>query len=138
MADLVEADDHVAGGIESRDARPLLVAVDPDAIVARKLGADHLRQLRVRVGAERRIDAVEGVMPFGRVTTMVPVDRHRLPGPSTHSIPASFSFGCLPASGEGPCRCDQRNVGGVAPDEDRLGHAVTVAPITPTRLSVTS
>ena len=51
MADLVEADDHVAGGIESRDARPL-VAVDPDAIVARKLGADHLR-LRVRVRAER-------------------------------------------------------------------------------------
>ena len=66
MADLVEADDDIAGGIEAGHAGAL-VGVDGDAAVLAERGAEHFGELGVGVAAERRIDAVEGVMAVGGI-----------------------------------------------------------------------
>ena len=95
----------------------------------RKFGADHLRELGVGIRPERRIDAVKGIVTLGGVDDdAVVAIATAWAGPSTHSIPAAFSFSWSSAlrlralSGR-----NQGDVGGVAADEQSLGDAMTVA-----------
>ena len=71
VADLVEADDDVAGGIDSRNAGAL-VRIDGDAAgIGGYRDPELLAKLGVRVRSQRRIDAVEGVMPLRRRGTQL-------------------------------------------------------------------
>ena len=128
MADLVEADHHVAGGVEARHRRTLM-AVDLDAILVREFGADHFSKLGVGVGAERRIDAVERVMALGGVDDdAFAGDRDRVRR-TVDGFDAGFVelVLVLGAEAQRPVGCDEGHVGGVAADEERLRDAVMVA-----------
>ena len=100
MADLVEAVDHVAGGVEARarwSAGGCRTAKQPSSASSR---SSHLAELGMRVGTQRRIDAVEACngLPAVSTTMQSPVIATACAGPSTQSMPASFSLSLVVAA----------------------------------------
>ena len=143
VADLVESVHHVARGVEARHACPLVV-VDRDTSLALQFGADHFGKLGMRVGPQRRIDAVECMLALGRVDDDASLRSRRLaparrltaipPLPASRDRPRSVAAPCPGRSASRPrCSC-----GGTAPRRRRgsadadhadllVGHLITVA-----------
>ena len=94
-----------------------------------ELRAGHFGELGVRVRAERRIDGVEGVMPFGGVDGDAIVgNRHSLRRTVDAVDPGILQLALvLGLEPQRLVRRDQRHVCGVAAEEQRLGDAAAAA-----------
>src|SRR5215218_6358289 len=128
MADLVKAVHHVPGSVQAWNGGALVI-VAQDAAVLSECGANHLGKLRMRVRTQRRIDAVEGVVPLGRVyDDALAGDCHCLCRP-VYALDAGVIelFVVLGLQLQRLVGGDQGHVGGEAAHEQRLGNAVAVA-----------